>query len=255
MTPAGTDCSQSFANTSVFGNVSFQVSQPIGVQPWNCLVVNSSKLVPTYTGNQSVRIEVRPGDCSATGPSYTDCGNDRSRYELLALPKQATQGQILTYNYYIYLPAQPLIRPAQRPGAVSTPEMFVSQINWMNLAGTSYGTLVFLAVDASGALILVPQVGFAFVNDVPVTVDSHPANKWIKLTYAIKSTSGSDGYLRVYANDALILNQTRATLPAAADYRNDLKVGIYNAFLSSAATPYDTQVIFFDDFSTSAQNF
>ena len=52
------------------------------------------------------------------------------------------------------MPAQPLIRPA---------------LNWMNLVGTSYGTLVFLAVDASGALILVPQVGFAFVNDAPVT--------------------------------------------------------------------------------------
>jgi hypothetical protein len=216
--------------------------------------VDRSNLIPTHSGNQSVRIEVRPGDCSGGG-NHTDCGDDRSRFELLALPSQSTQGQELTYTYYIYLPEQPLLRPAQKVGASNTYEMFVGQINWQNLTGTSYGTLVFTAVDSTGALVLIPQVGFAFVNDKPVTIDSNPTNKWIKLAFVIKSTSSADGYLRVYANDQLILNQTRATLPEATDYRNDLKVGIYNAFLSAAATPFDTQVIFFDDFSTQVQKF
>jgi len=203
-----------------------------------------------------VRIEVRPGDCSSPiGATNSDCTNDRSRYELLALPSQSTQGQEITYTYYIYLPSQPLLRPAQKAGASTTYEMFVGQINWMNLTGTSYGTLVYTAVDQTGALVLIPTVGFSWVNDKPVTIDSNPSNKWIKLAFVTKSTASSDGYLRVYANDQLILNQTRATLPAATDYRNDLKVGIYNAFLSAAATPFDTQVIFFDDFTTQVQNF
>jgi hypothetical protein len=258
-TPPGSPCALSFNNVDVFGNVKFQVSQPVGAQSWNCLVVDRSNLIPTQSGNQSVRIEVRPGDCSGKiSATNSDCSNDRSRFELLALPSQSTQGQELTYTYYIYLPAQPLIRPAQKGGASSTLptlQMFVGQINWMNLTGTSYGTLVYTAVDQTGALVLIPTVGFSWLNDKPVTIDSNPTNKWIKLAFVIKSTAANDGYLRVYANNQLILNQTRATLPVDSDYRNDLKVGIYNAYLSSAATPYDTQVIFFDDFTTQVQNF
>ena len=255
-TPPGTVCANDFGNTDAFGNITFQVSQPVGSQAWNCLVVNGNTLTPTVSGTQSVRIEVRPGDCNGNSPpsTYSDCGNDRSRYELMANPSKATQGQIITYQYYIYLPAQPLIRPATRSGASNTTAMFVSQINWINNSGTGYGTLVYLAVDSSGALYLSPQQGFAFANDAPVTVDSNPANKWIKMTYVIKSTSSSDGYLQVYANDKLILNQTRATLPAS-NYTNMLKVGIYNAYLSAAASAYDTQVVFFDGFSTSSTNF
>ena len=255
-TPAGTACANDFGNTDAFGNITFQVSQPVGAQAWNCLVVNGNTLIPTVSGTQSVRFEVRPGDCNGNSPpsTYTDCGNDRSRYELMANPNYSTQGQIITYEYYVYIPSQPLIRPATAKGASQTTVMFISQIDNMNQTGTSKFVLFYLAIDESGGLYLSPQKGFASINDTPVVIDSNPANKWIKMKYVIKSTSADDGYVQVYANDKLVLNQTRATLPSS-DYHILLKVGIYNAFLSAAASAYDTQVVFFDGFSTSVTNF
>ena len=118
-TPAGTTCgtvnnalSQPIAtNTDVFGNLAFWVSSVIGSKSWSCLIVNKSDGQPVFDGNQSVRFEIRPGDCTA--PNYTsisDCVNDRSRSEINTDDQnnshpQPTQGQIITYEYYVYIPA------------------------------------------------------------------------------------------------------------------------------------------------------
>ena len=74
------------------------------------------------------------------------------------------------------------------------------------------------------------------------------------MKYVVKSTSASDGYVKIYVNDALVINETRATLPDAAQTQM-LKIGIYDSFLSAAAQPWQTQVVYFDGISTSVTNF
>jgi hypothetical protein len=262
-TPAGTTCGtvnnalrQPIAtNTDVFGNLAFWVSSVIGSKSWSCLIVNKSDGQPVFDGNQSVRFEVRPGDCTA--PNYgsiSDCVNDRSRSEIVTADMnsgyqpQPTQGQIITYEYRVYIPTQPLIRPTAPAG--SSVLMVLTQLRNTHTSDA----LAFLCVDNNGGLYLQTHTGFSWTPNQVVTIDSKPQNKWIKLKYVVKSTSASDGYVKIYVNDALVINETRATLPDAAQAQM-LKIGIYNSFLSAAAQPWQTQVVYFDGISTTVQNF
>ena len=257
-TPAGATCGTVDnsleqpvkATSDVFGNLAFWVSSVIGSKSWSCLIVNKSDGQPVFDGNQSVRFEVRPGDCTA--PDYTgisDCVNDRSRSEIKSVNtkanKSSTQGQIITYEYRVYIPYQPSIRPAGNGVAV-----FLTQLR--NAQSTD--ALAFLAFDNKGGLYLQTHAGFSFTPLQQVPIDSNPYNKWIKLKYVVKSTAASDGYVQIYVNDALIINETRATLPNAASTQM-LIIGIYNSFLSAATQPWQTQVVYFDGMSTSVQYF
>ena len=264
-TPAGTTCgtvnnalSQPIAtNTDVFGNLAFWVSSVIGSKSWSCLIVNKSDSQPVFDGTQSIRFEVRPGDCTA--PNYTsisDCVNDRSRSEIDTADQNSgvhppsTQGQIITYEYRVYIPTQPLIRPASAKGVSNTVLMVLTQLRNTHTSDA----LAFLCIDETGGLFLQTHEGFSWTPLQKVTIDTKPQDKWIKMKYVVKSTSSSDGYVKIYVNDALVINETRATLPDA-DQTQMLKIGIYNSFLSAAAQPWQTQVVYFDGISTTVQNF
>ena len=69
-----------------------------------------------------------------------------------------------------------------------------------------------------------------------------------------RSTTAADGYIKVFANDKLVINETRATLPDL-NSTTLLKIGIYNGSLSFSAQPWQTQVVYFDGISTSVTNF
>ena len=264
-TPAGTTCGtvnnalrQPIAtNTDVFGNLAFWVSSVIGSKSWSCLIVNKSDSQPVFDGTQSVRFEVRPGDCTA--PNYTsisDCVNDRSRSEIDTADQNSgvhppsTQGQIITYEYRVYIPTQPLIRPASAKGVSNTVLMVLTQLRNTHTSDA----LAFLCIDETGGLYLQTHEGFSWTPLQKVTIDTKPQDKWIKMKYVVKSTSASDGYVKIYVNDALVINETRATLPDATKAQM-LKIGIYNSFLSAAAQPWQTQVVYFDGISTTVQNF
>ena len=254
-TPAGTSCLSSSSSTDVFGNTNYRVSHAIKASTWGCMLVNKSDGQPVFDGTQSVRFEIRAGDCNASN-SFDDCVNDRSRWELMSNGTQdpSTQGQIITYQYYVYIPSQPLLRPATRAGAPNTVQTVLTQLNWFSRTRTDHSILAGLFVDSAGGLFVRTNQDFGYTPSQDVVVDSNPYNKWIKLTYVIKSTTAADGYIRIYANDKLLINETRATLPDL-NSTTLLKVGFYNSFLSSSAQPWQTQVAYFDGFSTSVTNF
>ena len=260
-TPAGTQCANDFSNTDAFGNITFTVSQPINASSWGCLVVDKANNQPVYSGAQSVRFEVRPGDCNASS-TFNDCVNDRSRWEIYQNRGKSTQGEIITYEYAIYIPSQPLIQPTPASGPGSKPLTVLTQINWQcassnpcsSLGSSGYGALAYLKIDYTGTLSLQTHQDFTWVPNQTVAVDSNPYNKWIKLRYVIKSTAASDGYIQIYVNDKLVINETRATLPNSGA-SDTLKLGIYNSSLSSASQPWQTQVVYFDGFGIGLTNF
>ena len=256
-TPAGTPCLTSTTSTDVFGNTNYRVSQAIKASTWGCLLVNKSDGQPVFDGNQSVRFEIRPGDCNASN-SYDDCVNNRSRWELMSNGTQdkSTQGQIITYQYYVYIPTQPLIRPATRAGVHGNDTVMtcLTQLNWFSRTGADHSILTGLYVDEVGGLFVRTSTDFAYNGGAQVTIDSNPYDKWIKMTYVIKSTTAADGYIKIYANDKLITNETRATLPDL-NSTTLLKIGIYNGSLSFSAQPWQTQVVYFDGISTTVTTF
>jgi len=265
-TPAGTACLNSttqgstvnVSNTDAFGNIIFGVSGTGNgtAKPYSCLVVDKANNQPVYSGSQSVRFETRPGDCFIGDGGYDDCANDRQHNDLstYAGNHASTQGKIITYEYSLYLPTQTLIRPASAKGCYSTVGMIITQINFNSIQGNDYGYIAFLNVGETGNLYLQSINGVSNLYGSQVSLDTSPADKWIKMKYVIKSSAASDGYLNVYMNDKLVYSRTGATIPGE-NYYNMLKVGIYNGQVSCAAQPWQPQVVYFDGFSTTVQNF
>jgi hypothetical protein len=283
-TPAGVPCLDSTAesshdkangwgatvnasNTDAFGNINFVVGgTDYGTaKPYNCMVVDQANNQPVYSGTQSVRFENRVGDCFIGRGPYDDCANDRQHNDLQSWTwsksYNTSQGQIITYEHAVYIPSQPMIQPPPTQVNGLAPFTVLAQVKWTcssinpctNADTNGTGTLIYLVIDYKSNLHITTLKDFTWNTNQMVTIDTNPYNKWIKFKYVIKSTANADGYIQVYANDKLVVNETRATLPNtnAMDY---LKVGIYNSFLSSS-TQWQTQVVYFDGFSTLVQNF
>jgi hypothetical protein len=271
-TPAGTPCLSDLNNTDAFGNITFSVSgTDFGTaKPYSCLVVDKANNQPVYSGTQSVRFETRPGDCFIGKGPYDDCANDRQHNDLQSWTWSSSyntsQGQIITYEHAVYIPSQPMIQPPPAQGSFLTPFTVLAQVKWTcplttnnlnscaNSGTNGTGTLIYLVIDYTSNLYIETLKDFTWDTNKKINIDTNPYNKWIKLKYVIKSTANGDGYIQVYANDKLVVNETRATLPIT-QAMNYFKPGIYNAFLSTSTRPWQTQVVYYDGFSTTVANF
>ena len=132
-TPGGTSCASSFSDTDAFGNIRFQPST--WTTSWGCLVVDQANSQPVVSGTKSVRVELRPGDCDASqtflsgSTVVSDCSSDRSRFEIHQRSTGSTVGQIITYEYYVYIPAQSNYQPPWSKTG-SSPLTVLTQVNW-----------------------------------------------------------------------------------------------------------------------------
>lgn len=233
----GKSCAVS-VNTDVLGGLNFVTSMPINAKDYGCLIVDKADSHPVWDGNESARFEVRPGDCSADS-GFNDCTNDRSRHEIREISTVHTDGSTYVYTTRIYIPTQTRFKP---PNSA----LFLTQINFVD--EPTYGTLVYLLMAENNNLMLRTHQGFTWnvLRDYPVSTS--PYDKWIKLSYEIRASSGAEGRIKVFADDVLVVDETRPTLPTAtAQIR--LKLGIYNAFKSWATLPFETQYMYFDGIS------
>ena len=259
-TPAGTPCLTSTKSTDVFGSTNYIVFQTINASTWGCLLVNKSDGQPVFDGNQSVRFEVRPGDCNANS-GWSDCANDRSRWELQSDDHKwaSTQGKIITNQYYVYVPYQPQILPPTRTDVRDrTASTLLSQLNWYSRTNkdttTGHSIMAGLYVNESGGFYVLTNKDFGYTPNQKILIDTNPYDKWIKMTYVVKSTTAADGYIKIYANDKLVVDETRATLPDT-DCTTLIRIGFYNTFLSVTSLAWQTQVAYYDGISTTVTNF
>jgi hypothetical protein len=232
-TPNGTSCG---VDPDVFG-VAFETVNTVQSQSHGCLIVNSTDKQPVFDGLRSARFEVRPEDCGAS-VSFNDCTNDRSRHEISEKEGSSTSGQLLTWEENIYIPTQPRFRPKGKNA------LFITQINFKNKA--DYGTIAYLEIGENGELLVRTHNEFTFdIKTLHVIANSFPVDTWTNIKFEVLSTPQSNGYIRVYLNGKLVVEEKRPTLPTA-EYSNMMRVGIYNAFKSRATEAYATQVIYFD---------
>ena len=66
-------------------------------------IVNKEDGHPVRAGNQSIRFEVRNGDCGRDPGSWSDCKNDRERHELSGGDSEMTKGEYW-FSWSIYFP-------------------------------------------------------------------------------------------------------------------------------------------------------
>lgn len=199
------------------------------------MVVSGDDGFPVLAGKQSFRIEVRPGDCSASS-GWDDCPNDRSRHEIQE--REGTcDGEAAIYEANYYVPYQPKFKP--RGDNI----MFIGQ---MNTADPDYfGTLIYLEVDNDQNLLLRTHKGFSWDIDRQVVAARDIFERWINLRYEVYAATDATGYFRVYVDDQLVLSESRPTIPSEQGCLG-LRVGIYNAFISEAGEAFESQVIFVD---------
>jgi len=232
-TPNGTSCG---VDPDVFG-VAFETVNTVQSQSHGCLIVNSTDKQPVFDGLRSARFEVRPEDCGAS-VSFNDCTNDRSRHEITEKEGSSTSGQLLTWEENIYIPKQTRFRPKGKNA------LFITQINFKNKA--DYGTIAYLEIGENGELLVRTHNEFTWdIKTQYVIANSFPVDTWTNIKFEVLSTAQSNGYIRVYLNGKLVVEENRPTLPTAA-HSNMMRVGIYNAFKSRATEAYVTQVIYFD---------
>jgi len=250
-TPPGTTCIN-VTNADVFGNMKFINPYTSGVTSWGCLIVNKSDNQPVLDGTQSARFELRPGDCGAS-QTFSDCTNNRSRTEIQEANYSVTQGQIITFNNNIFIPTQSNLYTSQTLSLTLTQILY--QYNLASGELIIYGDIAQLAMNKSGALIIETYSDFdgSFTRLNTYTVSSSPMNQWINIRYEIKSTASGDGYFKAYVNGALLVNETRSTLPSALA-SNTIRFGIYDHFQAGGKAS-ETQVVYFDGISKQVSNY
>ncbi|MFC1976328.1 heparin lyase I family protein [Chloroflexota bacterium] len=188
-------------------------------------------------GKQSLRFEVRPGDCSAN-EGFDDCPNDRSRHEINE--RFGTfNGEMAIYEANLYIPNQPNFKPRGNNA------MFLNQLNTADMDQEYFGTLVFLRVDNNQNLLLQTHKGFSWDSDKQVVVASNIFERWINLRYEVYASPDSTGYFRVYIDDQLVLSESRPTILSGNGHLY-FRVGIYNSSVSQADEAFENQVIFVD---------
>ncbi len=228
------------AGAEVFGGISFFTVHPFKQKAYGCLVVNSARGHPALTGTESIRFEVGPTDCSASS-GYDDCLNDTSRHQIEDDDPTPTNGRVVTYETNLYIPAQARLRPA---GCCHL--MALAQLNVVG--DGDFGILAYLAVGAGGQLFVRTHKAFTYDVQQDVMVVANPVGRWISVRYEIKSTTQADGYLKVFVDGVLRVDETRATL-RNANTVNRFSFGILNSPKSLASEPYAAQVFYMDGLS------
>lgn len=239
------DCT-GVTNTDALGGLPFiTFLDPIS---YGCHIVDAANGHPVHDGVQSVRVELHADECNSS-PQSPDCQTDRSRYEVFHNNRGfSSDGKVVTYTEWVYVPPQPRFRPRGQN------IMFLNQIQYLPPDNEVGGVLAYLEVGDNGELMIRTHQGFTFNIQQRYTVLQNPVGVWTKIVWEIGGTTQSNGFLRVYVDDVLMVDETKPTLPTAG-WRHSLKIGIYNAFKSMAIEPYDTQVVYFDGIAMTEAGF
>jgi len=243
----GTPChslelNESIRNTDIFGSTAFYSNSALGEKSYACQIVNKSDGFPVYSGNQSLRFELRAGDCSANSDnSWNDCPNDRSRTEVA--DHKTSNGyinKVVTYEYMMYVPSQINFKPP------NTSQVTVTQI--LMFTPNNYVGLAQLVIDDKKNLSLDLTTDFQWTRPPvhPLLVMEKPFDQWIKIRFDIKTTTSPNGYVRLTVNDKFIHEQVRQT-SAEDDLTLRLRLGIYNTGISMFKGEWPTQIIYYDD--------
>jgi hypothetical protein len=230
-------------NYDVFSGIKFLNVNTYGNKSYGALIVNKNDGYPVFDGNESSRFELRNGDCG-WNDGFSDCQTDRSRSEIYANDFENYRvDKIVTYVTHVYIPKQPKFKPLG-PNNL----LVMNQINYLDSSGKSFGALAYLVMGNNDVLLIRTHKEFTWIGLHDYIITNTPYDKWITLKYEIKMSDKDDGYIKVYANENLLVYENRPTIPSKTGVLN-LKFGIYNSLKSSAIEPYTTQIIYIDGVS------
>ena len=208
-------------------------------------IVNKSDGHPVRSGNQSIRFEIRDGDCGTEiDGKWDDCTKDRQRHELSSNRKLIKNNKDHWTFYSIYLPE-----------------------DFKNLFPLNVGAGQFHQYDKKTKKSRTPVMKFDFGYSsyqlVPFwTNDNYQLikiddmrGKWTDVLINAKFTHKENGYLKIWINQELKFEYEGKTIQHKSIVPF-FKFGIYHTFLSRwkryvgkevAAKGMPTQIIYFDE--------
>jgi len=214
----------------------FDKSLKLGFRPWGYKIVNAVDGHPVRAGKQSVRFEVRPGDCSRNSAGHDDCLADRERHELVQTGSQQKEGDKLWYAWSLYVPSDyPNVFPAkvtlgqfhQNPEVIW---MFRNKgggyhVNRQNTLGRGYG--------------------FDEILD-----DTALRGRWNDILVHVRWTYRDTGIFNVWVNEKKTYEYHGPTMGKNTTVY--FKFGLYRAFVSRYKARYRSsalpvQVVYFDE--------
>ena len=230
-------------NHDVFNGTKFTNTNKYGNKPYGALIVNKNNGYPVYDGNESLRFEVRDGDCG-WNDGFSDCQTDRSRSEIHSMEfENYNLNKIVTYISHIYIPNQIKFRPSGINNL-----LVMNQVNYSDSSGKVFGALAYLVMENNNTLLIRTHKNFTWIGLKDYKITDFPYDKWITLKYEIKMSYNEDGYIKVYQNGIPLVYENRPTIPSKTGLLN-LKLGIYNSLRSSATESYPTQIMYIDGVS------
>jgi hypothetical protein len=182
-------------------------------------VVNKNEGHPVRTGNQSIRFEVRSGDCGRQiDGSWSDCKNDRERHELAAWKK----GDIMSkgeywFSWSIYFPKDHInLFPLSNA---------YGQFHQMH----SHPVFMFKELRDGYSIVRTIGEGDEDYNEKKLVDNKDMPGNWIDIIINVKWSKKDEGFFKVWVNDELKYDYKGPTKTASHTYQ---KFGIYRTGLT-----------------------
>jgi len=229
----GRPCSSPYPMDVVQGYLGFDLLHPNGFKSYGCQIVSSATGHPVRSGTESIRFEVRDGDCSSSS-TFDDCANDRSRHELFQKTSNQSDGDEDWYHFSIYVPDKPLVM-----GSAVT---FLGQFQQSN----GVAPLMFEDFD-SGYGFRQNDANNNWLYRDTILNNASYRDQWTDVLLHIKWSSVADGFIDVYINGNLVESLTGANIQIGGQTTN-FHFGIYNAFISRCnCSVMPRQIVYFDE--------
>jgi hypothetical protein len=228
-------------------------------------VVNAEDGHPVKSGTQSIRFEIREGDCSYNG-AWSDCKGDRYRSEL----SQSRDGfKHKFFAWSIYIPED---FQSVDPVLLAMGQIHQNMTNGYkadNSKPTSYAQSLTFHFNNGGYWVARYLRAYPPEND-PYSGYFHKKahlldvkdmlGKWTDIVLEFRGSANKDGIVKVWVNGELKYDYKGQTSDGG---RNYFKFGMYQSWVSrinntppmpwidgttkDKSAPYPTQVVYYDD--------
>ena len=233
---SGFSRSFSFTPDVGFGN-EYKKSLGNNFKKHGVCIVQKSKGHPTRLGQQSLRFEVKPGDCGYND-GWDDCENDRERHELSG--SKHNDGEYW-YSWSIFLPNNFInIHPSK---------LAMGQFH------QSPGHVVWMFQNVNGGYYVDNQVLCCGKSKwaKPILEKKEMLGKWNDILVNANWTDKESGFLRVWVNGKLGIKFNGSTKSRGEKVYQ--KFGIYRSYISRFKDKKNTekvpgQIVYFDEVRT-----
>ena len=207
-------------------------SLPYGFKSHGAKWVTKSSTVPVREGNQSLRFEVRPGDCGRND-EWNDCKNDRERHEYTTKSLTGTHW----HGWSMFVPDD-------------FENVYPTKVALGQFHLTGRHPPAFMFQNGSGGLQVDPQIVLN-AGKGPLIKPNEFRGRWIDFVVWANWTTKDDGFFRVYLNGESkprFAWTGRTLKPGTKAY---FKFGIYRTYISRYRKgPVPKQVVFYDEISS-----